>query len=222
MNCACSRSINTSSKVTDPSVDATWLRHAPATKHATSGICMQSPSITDFMDENGAFRSNRFPYSWCYRFKTWDVWWLLQKKVPNLTLFVALCGLHALLSECLAGRPRTTSTFTPFITTYYNQLTPSFASALFEHFSATVHAMIWTSEPSPMAFRSLWDRPETNPSNLMILMSSFHYETFIVWYSMKFYHPPCAASNGSRTYGRTWALPSHYSPSLDVTWRAHQ
>ena len=148
MNCACSRSINTSSKVTDPSVDATWLRLQSMQHLDTSGICMQSPSITDFMDENGAFRSNRFPYSWCYRFKTWDVWWLLQKNLPNLTLFV----------------------------------TPSFASAFFEHFSATVHAMILTSEPSPMAFRSLWDRPETNPSNLMILMSSFHYETFIVWY----------------------------------------
>lgn len=114
MNCACSRSISTSSKVTDPSVDATWLRLQSMQHLDTSGICMQSPSITDFMDENGAFRSNRFPYSWCYRFKTWDVWWLLPKKRAKSD---ALCGLHALLSECLAGRPRTTSTFTPFITT---------------------------------------------------------------------------------------------------------
>ena len=111
MNCACSRSINTSSKVTDPSVDATWLR-LQSMQHL-GYVCNhhQSPILWMRMVRSDPAR---FPYSWCCRFKTWDVWWLLQKKRAKPD---ALCGLHALLSECLAGRPRTTSTFTPFITT---------------------------------------------------------------------------------------------------------
>jgi hypothetical protein len=86
MNCACSRSINTSSKVTDPSVDATWLR-LQSMQHL-GYVCNhhQSPILwmrmvrsdpADFLIHDVADSKLEMFDDFC------------KKNVPNLMLFVA-------------------------------------------------------------------------------------------------------------------------------------
>lgn len=135
MNCACSRSINTSSKVTDPSVDATWLR-LQSMQHL-GYVCNhhQSPILwmrmvrsdpADFLIHDVADSKLEMFDDFCKKkCQTWCSLW------PSCSLVRMSCW-------------ETENHFNIY-TLHYNQLTPSFASALFEHFSATVHAMILTS-----------------------------------------------------------------------------
>ena len=201
MNCACSRSIKTSSKVTDPSVDATWLwlqsmQHLGyVCNHHQSPILwmkMVRSDPTDFLIHDVTDSKLEMFDDFCK--KTCQIWRSLW---PSCSLVRMSCW-------------ETENHFNIY-TPHYNILQPTHSIICFGSFWAFLsnrprHDINFWAISNGVSFSlgSTWNQSQQSHDSHV----QFSLRDIYIWYSMKFYHPPCAASNESRTYGRTWALPT--------------